>query len=95
MPLAAAKSSTTSESKEVKPKAPTVFMFNIINYILMFAGIALLILGFVLMSGTTDIFSDTKITVAPILVLIGFAVGGFAIMYQPKKTTTTTPSPEA
>jgi hypothetical protein len=32
------------------------------------------------MSGTEDIFSTTKLTVAPILVMIGFVIEIFAIM---------------
>jgi hypothetical protein len=31
------------------------------------------------MSGTTDIYNDTKIVIAPLVVLAGFAVGFFAI----------------
>jgi hypothetical protein len=41
-------------------------------------------LGFVLTYGKEDIFSPVKITVAPLLVLAGFAVEFFAIFYKPK-----------
>lgn len=48
----------------------------------MTAGVLLIVLGFILMSGTEDIFSSTKLTVAPILVLAGFVVEIFAIMLK-------------
>ena len=64
-----------------------------VKYIL--AGLALMILGYVLMSGGgTDnpdvftgekMFSFTRIVIAPVLILAGFVVEIFAIMYQPKK----------
>ena len=52
------------------------------NYILMAAGVVVIVLGFVLMAGGTvatpeefsyDIFSWRRITLAPILVIAGFA----------------------
>jgi hypothetical protein len=46
--------------------------------------IAVVALGFILMSGTTDIYSTTKIVVAPVVVLAGFAIGFLAIF---KKST--------
>lgn len=56
------------------------FVFEKQNYILMIASILVVIIGFVLMSGTTDIYSFTKIVLAPIVVLGGFALGFFAIL---------------
>jgi len=41
------------------------------------------ILGFFLMAGTTDIYSSTKIVVAPLTVLGGFAIGFYAILKKP------------
>ncbi len=40
--------------------------------------------GFVLMAGTTDIYSTTKIVIAPIVVLAGFALGFYAILKKPE-----------
>ncbi len=63
------------------------------NYKFFVIGILLLIIGFVLMSGgasnnpnvfNEEIFSTRRITIAPIIVLLGFLVNGFAIMYRPK-----------
>lgn len=60
------------------------------NYILMAAGFALIIIGFILMSGggsddpmvfdADRLYSFRRITLAPILVLAGFVVEVFAIM---------------
>ena len=59
------------------------------NYALMLAGVMVVILGFVLMSGgaehsatefDTSIFSARRITVAPIIVIAGFVMVGIGIM---------------
>lgn len=51
----------------------------------MIGGIILIALGMFLMAGKEDIFSSTKITVGPILAMLGFVLEVFAIMYRPKK----------
>ncbi len=62
---------------------------------ILFAGIALIILGFILMIGgksddpnvfNPELFNTQRITVAPILVLSGFVTVIFAIMKKRKKT---------
>lgn len=69
--------------------------FTTKNYIMMLAGVVVIILGFVLMSGggehtaTTfdeSIFSFRRITLAPIVVIAGFVVVGVAIMKRFKPT---------
>ena len=64
------------------------------NYQIMFVGLAFIIVGFVLMSGgdtgdetsfNPEIFNFQRITLAPILILKGFVIEIFAIMYKPKK----------
>lgn len=65
------------------PAASGIFMFEKINYILMLVGVAVITLGFILMSGSEDIFNTTKLTVAPIVVMIGFVIEIVAIMYKP------------
>ena len=59
------------------------------NYILMLAGAALIVIGFILMSGGGDhtathfdesIYSTRRITIAPIVVILGFAFEIYAIM---------------
>ena len=64
------------------------------NYILMLAGLALLAIGFILMAGgkSTDpkvfdpkvVYSTTRITVAPILIILGLIIEVVAIMKKPK-----------
>ena len=58
-------------------------------------GIAALIIGFMLMSGggvedpskfNEEIFSARRITVAPLVVLIGYFLIGFGIMKKPKQS---------
>jgi hypothetical protein len=69
------------------------FAFGKENYVLVLAGLALIALGFFLMAGggsedpnvfSEEIFSTRRITVAPIVILLGFAVEIFAIMKKPK-----------
>ncbi|MBS1532792.1 MAG: DUF3098 domain-containing protein [Bacteroidetes bacterium] len=62
------------------------FVFDKGNYRLLIISIAVVILGFILMSGTTDIYSTTKIVVAPVVVLAGFALGFFAIFKKPSQS---------
>jgi hypothetical protein len=62
---------------------PVQFVFGKSNYRLLIISIAIVIIGFVLMSGTTDIYSNTKIVLAPIVVLAGFALGFVAILKKP------------
>lgn len=62
------------------------------NYILLAIGMAIVILGLVLMSGegsaegvfNPDIFSVRRIKVAPLVSLFGFVFIMVAIMYKPK-----------
>jgi hypothetical protein len=60
-------------------------MFGKLNYMFMLAGMVVIIVGFMLMSGTEDIYNTTKLTLAPITVMIGFVIELVAIMYRPKK----------
>jgi preprotein translocase subunit Sss1 len=65
---------------------PSPFLFKRENFIIAAIGIAMMIIGYFLMSGDTDIYSAAKITVAPLLIVGGFIVEIFAIMYKPKKS---------
>ncbi len=64
------------------------------NYKLMLIGLGIILLGFILMSGggsddpnvfDESIFSFTRITLAPIVVLAGFCFEIYAIMKKPKE----------
>lgn len=71
--------------------------FGPINFILLGISVALVIIGFVLMSGDSstaeafnpDIFSSRRIIVAPILCLFGFLSMIVAVMYRAKDESTT------
>lgn len=69
-------------SGAAKPKAesgPVHFIFDKGNYRMLIISIAVVAFGFILMSGSTDIYGTTKIVIAPMVVLAGFALGFFAI----------------
>lgn len=69
-------------------------LFTRDNYIWMGIGAAIIALGFLLMSGgknedpnvfdTSVVYSTTRITIAPIVILIGFVVEIYAIFKRPK-----------
>lgn len=68
------------------------FAFTKTNYILTAVGMAIIIIGLLLMTGPNctneyfepDIFSVRRIKVAPIVTLIGFITVIAAIVYKPK-----------
>jgi len=71
----------------------TTFLFERGNYVLMLAGLALIVLGFLLMSGggsedpnvyNPELFSARRIVVAPLFMVMGFALEVWAIMRKPK-----------
>ena len=67
--------------------------FTRVNYILLVIGMVIVVLGFILMSGSgstesaynPDIFSARRIKVAPVVCLVGFVSMIFAVMYKPKE----------
>lgn len=66
--------------------------FDKTNFILLAVGMLIVIIGFILMSGSgstetqynPDIFSTRRIVVAPIVTLIGFCSIVYAIIHKPK-----------
>lgn len=75
------KSATTSAAPKNEQLS---FAFGKENYTIMLAGLVVIILGFFLMAGKEDIFSTTKLTVAPLMVMAGFAIEVVAIMRKSK-----------
>ena len=75
-------------------KEKTEFVFDKSNYIFLFIGLGLNIIGFLLMIGGADtdpnefnangLFSAQRLTVAPIVILLGYAVIFYSIMKRPK-----------
>jgi hypothetical protein len=70
------------------------FVFKKKNYMILIGGLVLMMLGITLMIGggsedptqfSEEIFNFQRLTLAPILIVSGFVMGVFAIMYKPKK----------
>jgi hypothetical protein len=70
------------------------FLFESVNYKILLVGIAVIALGFLLMSGggsddpnvfSEEIFNFRRIRLAPTTVLIGFGITIYAILKNPKK----------
>ena len=69
------------------------FAFSKMNYILLAVGMAVVVLGFLLMSGSgstetaynPDIFSARRIKLAPLVCLAGFVSMICAGVYRPKE----------
>lgn len=70
------------------------FLFEKVNYKILLIGIAVITLGFILMSGggsdnpavfSEGIFNFRRIRLAPTTVLIGFGITIYAILKNPKK----------
>lgn len=72
-------------------------MFNKDNYLWMLAGIVLIAIGMFLMSGgksntdpgkfdASEVYSTTRITIAPIVLLAGLVLEIFAIFKKPKES---------
>lgn len=70
------------------------FLFDKVNYKILLIGIAVIVIGFILMSGggsddpkvfSEEIFSFRRIRLAPTVVLAGFGVVIYAILKNPKK----------
>jgi hypothetical protein len=89
----------SNDKKQTQPKLTTNTSNNSLftkdNYIWMLAGLAVMALGFFLMAGgkspdpkvfnDSEVYSTTRITIAPILIIAGLVIEIFAIM---KKTKT-------
>ena len=78
-----AKTTARAASAKAEP-APVHFIFDKGNYRLLIISALIVAFGFFLMAGTTDIYSTTKIVIAPLVVLGGFAVGFIAIFKKPE-----------
>ena len=68
------------------------FAFDKVNFILLAVGMAIVVVGFLLMTGAgssdsvyePDIFSARRIKVAPIVCLFGFVSMIYAVVRKPK-----------
>ncbi len=90
--MATTKNTTTTTKENVTNTNTELFGKD--NYMWMLIGAVVLIIGFFLMSGgksadpnvfkDDEIYSTTRITIAPILIIAGFIIEIFAIMKKPK-----------
>jgi Protein of unknown function (DUF3098) len=79
-----------SVAKHTTPQGK--FMFDQMNYMLLMIGLIVLVIGFVAMTGGADHdpsvfskaekFSFRRVTLAPILILLGFGIQIVAIFYR-------------
>lgn len=86
----------TGQDVDLKEFAKTApYAFNDKNYKMLLIGLAINVLGFILMIGggaddpnefnADELFSHVRITIAPMLIVLGYAVIMIAIMKKPKK----------
>ena len=80
--------------KETENEQKQEFLFEKGNYIILLIGLAVIALGFILMSGggsqdpkvfNEEIFNFRRIRLAPTVVLIGFGITIYSILKNPKK----------
>lgn len=81
--------------KKAADRQPAPPMFSKENLLLMGVGLVVIAIGMFLMSGGksddpnkflyNEVYSTRRITVAPILILLGLAIEIYAIFKQPKK----------
>ncbi len=72
------------------------FAFDKVNFILLAAGMLIVVLGFILMSGSEstesafdpNIFSSMRIKVAPAICFVGFVSIIYAVIRKPKDSKT-------
>ncbi len=93
--MATVKRQVTGTTITPKAKsAPVNPLFSKDNYMWMLAGGVVMAIGFFLMAGgksadptkfnDSEIYSTTRITIAPLLIMIGFIIEIVAIMKKPK-----------
>ena len=82
-------------AKFKQANSENTLLFDKENYKWMLGGIALIVIGFILMAGGKsanphefhydEIYSFRRITLAPIVILLGFGIEIYAIMKKPKE----------
>lgn len=91
--MANTQNKSTTGSTKGQPLGNQTFLFDKNNYMWMIGGVILIVLGYILMSGGKSedpnqfdyntIYSARRVTIAPLLILIGFAIEIYAIMKKP------------
>lgn len=95
--MAATKTTTAKTRSGNTPRGNQIFLFDKSNYMWMLIGLAFILIGIALTGGGKspdphqfnydEIFSFRRITLAPILIMIGFGIEVYAIMKKPVDTT--------
>jgi len=89
-------SNIKKDSKEDAPvsRPMTNFAFGRQNYMFLLIGVALLVIGYITLSGggstdpnvfSEELFSTRRMVVAPIILIIGYGIVAYGIMIRPKK----------
>lgn len=83
---------TVKSTNQVSPEGKPIFPKE--NYKFMLIGIVVIIIGFLLMTGgdspdpnnfkASDVYSFRRITLAPIVIVLGLLIEVYAIMRRPK-----------
>lgn len=71
---------TEKKTSPANQGSKSELVFTKKNYQLLLISIAIVVVGFVLMTGTTDIYDFRKTLLAPMVVLFGFGFGIYAIL---------------
>lgn len=92
--MAANKEATSTRKSAAAGASENRFPFTRENYLIMIAGIVVIIIGYALMVGgrspdpnqfyPDQVYSWRRITLAPIVIILGFLVEVYAIMKRPK-----------
>lgn len=85
--MATNKNNDKTSKSATAPKTDSMMVLGSKNYKMLGASFLLLILGFVLMSGSEDVVDvkSVKLTIAPIVVMLGFIMAIVSIMMPEKK----------
>jgi hypothetical protein len=88
------RSQAAASQKQQQKVSEKIFPFTRENYVLMIIGLIVVAIGYLLMIGgrspnpnefhPEEVYSWRRITLAPIVIMIGFALEIYAIMKRPK-----------
>ncbi len=86
---------TTVQDKQSKKREPLTPLFGKQNIMIMLAGLVVIAIGMMLMSGgnnpdpnvfnNDEVYGFRRITLAPIVILLGFGIELIAIFWKEKK----------
>jgi uncharacterized membrane protein len=85
------------QPRKTKEKKPDIFAFDKSNYIPMIVGFLVIVIGMLLMAGGNnhdplkfhyEIFSTRRLTIAPIIIMLGFVIELYAILKKPRQPKT-------